>query len=78
LADADCSDPTRGNLSRAFMMPDILNFHLPPTSSSAMFWVSMSTENEVRIGGIKSDNLCGDVHLSQVYDEDIGCDMGER
>jgi len=32
----------------------------------------------VRIGGIKSENLSGDVHLGQVYDEDISCDTGER
>ncbi len=60
------------------MMPGILNCHLPQTSSSSMIWVPMSTESEVRIGGVNSENLSGDVHLSQVYDEDIGCDTGER
>ena len=32
----------------------------------------------MRIGGINSEKLCGDVRFSQVYDKDIGCDTGER
>ena len=54
------------------MMTGVLNFHLPQTSSSSMIQVPISTENEVRIGGIKSENL------SQVWDKDIGCNTGQR
>ena len=59
------------------MMPGILNFYLPKTSSCLIIWVLLSSENEMRIGGITSEAVSGDVHLGQVYDEDIGCDTGE-
>ncbi len=60
------------------MMPGILNFHLPKTSPCLIIWMPLSTENEVRIGGINSENVNEDVRLGQVSDEDIGFDTGER
>ena len=59
-------------------MSGILNLHLPQTSSSSMIWVPISVENEVRIGGINSDNVREAVHLGKVCDEDMGFDAGER
>jgi len=60
------------------MMPGILNSHLPKTSAYLIIWVPLSTQNEMRIGGINSETESGDLHLGQVYDEDIDCDSGER
>ena len=50
---------------------------LRPVATS-ISWVRLSAENEVRIGGINSENVSEDVQLGQVCDEYIGFDTGER
>ena len=55
----------------------MLTAQLRPVATS-ISWVRLTAKNEVGIGGINSEKLCGDVRLSQVYDKDIGCDTGDR
>jgi hypothetical protein len=62
---------SRGDLSGPFTVPGMLIRHLPQPSSTSRPWVPRSTENEVPIGGIKGENLSGDVQLTTADDEDI-------
>jgi hypothetical protein len=55
----------------------MLTAQLRPVATS-ISWVRLSAENEVRIGGINSENVSENVHLGRVCDEDIGFDTGER
>ena len=55
----------------------MLTAQLRPVATS-ISQVRLSAENEVRLGGINSENVSDDVHLGQVSDEDMGFDTGER
>jgi hypothetical protein len=55
----------------------MLTAQLRPVAPS-ISWVRLSAENEVRIGGINSENVSEDVHLGQVCDEHTGFDTGEK